>query len=490
MNREERLGKEEDGPSGGMEYPLPQLPVIPDRIFDITAYGAESDSLSLCTKSIQRTIDACAAAGGGRVVIPPGMWRTGPLRLHSRIELHAERGALVLFEPKPELYPLVSSHFEGVAAVRCQAPLEGEGLEDIAITGDGLFDGGGQGWRPIKRFKMTDGQWAKLLQSGGAVNEAGDMWWPSPEAMRGEALAERLRRQEASAPGSVAADDYLPARAYLRPALLSLRGCVRVRLEGPTFQNSPAWCLHLYDCEQVTVRRLSVRNPWHSQNGDGLDLESCRHSLVEHCTFDVGDDAICLKSGKDEEGRKRGLACEYATIRHCTVYHGHGGVVIGSEMSGGVRAVRVHDCQFSSTDIGLRFKSARGRGGVVEDIVMERIRMADIEREAVSFHLFYAGVEGSEGWDENSYEVTEETPVFRNITLRDISCRGAETALLVNGLPELPLCALTVEGLEAEAVRGVVARNADGMKLERLKLRTETKPEIQLYRCTNEMIRP
>ncbi|ANY67902.1 glycoside hydrolase [Paenibacillus sp. BIHB 4019] len=466
-----------------MRYPLPALPAIPDKSFLVTEFGAVPGSLTLCTASFQQAIDACSAAGGGRVIIPPGLWRTGPLRLHSRIELHAQQGALVLFEPKADLYPLVASHFEGESAVRCQAPLDGENLEDIAITGGGIFDGGGQGWRPVKRFKLTNEQWNGLLQSGGAVNDEGNMWWPSLEAMEGEALAHELRQR-----GVTACEAYLPARAYLRPTLLSLRGCSRVRLDGPTFQNSPAWCLHLYNCEQVTIRRLNVRNPWHSQNGDGLDLESCRHSLIEHCTFDVGDDAICLKSGKGEEARNRALPCEFVTIRHCTVYHGHGGIVIGSEMSGGVKAVYASDCQFISTDIGLRFKSVRGRGGVVEDIVMERIQMADIVREAISFHFFYAGVEGSEGCDEQLVEVTEETPVFRNITLRELTCHGAATALLINGLPELPLSGLTVDGLEATAVNGVIARYADHLKLEKLKLHTSTLPEVQLYQCNHSIV--
>lgn len=283
---------------------------------------------------------------------------------------------------------------------------------------------------------------------------------------------------------------YLPARAYLRPALLSLRNCRRVLLEGPTFQNSPAWCLHPMGCEQVTIRHIQVRNPWYSQNGDGLDLESCTHALVEHCGFDVGDDAICLKSGKDEEGRRAGRACRYITIRHCTVYHGHGGVVIGSEMSGGVHAVRVNDCVFMGTDIGLRFKSTRGRGGVVEDILVENIQMSGIVHEAVSFHLFYAGVEGSEGYDEQEVPVTEETPQFRNITLRNMACHGAATALLVNGLPEMPLAALTVENFTAISKRGIILRHAAGLKLDRIRLQTQEEPQVQMHKCSDvELVR-
>lgn len=461
-------------------YPLPELPVIPERTFNITDYGAEDGGLLLCTSAIQNTLDACAAAGGGKVVIPPGIWRTGPLTLHSRMNLCAELGALVLFEPDPGLYPLLFSHYEGNAGWRCQSPLDGEGLSDIAITGEGVFDGSGEGWRPVKRFKLTELQWKSLAASGGVLDEQGDIWWPSREAMEGEDYHRKLMQE-----GETAKEAYLPVRAYLRPALLSLRNCRRVLLEGPTFQNSPAWCLHPMGCEQVTVREIQVRNPWYSQNGDGLDLESCSHALVEHCSFDVGDDAICLKSGKDEEGRRAGMPCRYITIRNCTVYHGHGGVVIGSEMSGGVHAVRVSDCLFIGTDIGLRFKSTRGRGGVVEDIRMENIRMTGIIHEAVSFHMFYAGVEGSEGYSEQALPVTEETPQFRDISLKNIVCHGAATAMLVNGLPEMPLAGLTVDNFHAVSERGIVLRHAEGLKLDRIRLETQVAPPVQMQRCSN-----
>ncbi|KUP26398.1 glycoside hydrolase family 28 protein [Paenibacillus sp. DMB5] len=464
-------------------YLLPELPQIPERTFRITDYGAESGGLSLSTAAIQAVLDACAAAGGGTVIIPPGLWRTGPLTLHSRINLHAERGAMVQFVSDSSLYPLLPSYYEGNSGWRCQAPLDGDGLSDVAITGEGIFDGSGEGWRPVKRFKMTEQQWKKLTGSGGVVDEDGEIWWPSRAALEGEAYVRKLQES-----GETAMEAYLPARDYLRPTLLSLRNCRRVLLDGPTFQNSPAWCLHPMACEQITVRNVQVRNPWFSQNGDGIDLESCSHALVEHCSFDVGDDAICLKSGKDEEGRRLGKPCRYVTIRHCTVYHGHGGVVIGSEMSGGVHAVRVNDCLFIGTDIGLRFKSARGRGGVVEDIVMENITMSGIIHEAVSFHMFYAGVEGSEGHDVELLPVTEETPQFRDITLRNIVCQGANTALLVNGLPELPLAGLTVEKLRADSEQGIILRNADGLKLDGIRLQTAQLPALQITKCSNVTI--
>lgn len=470
----------QQNPISPEDYPLPELPKIPALAVNVLDYGAAEGGLELCTAALQAAIDDCAARGGGRVVVPAGLWRTGPLSLRSRIELHLAHGALMQFDPRFERYPLVPSHFEGRQGWRCQAPLDGAELTDVAVTGGGIFDGGGDGWRPVKRFKMTEPQWKQLTESGGVVDEAAGMWWPNAEAQGGAAYCRELRER-----GAENVEDYLPARTYLRPNLLSLRHCRRVLLDGPTFQNSPAWCLHPLGCEDVTIRRVQVRNPWYSQNGDGLDLESCTRALIEHSLFDVGDDAICLKSGKDEEGRRAKLPCRFVTIRHCTVYHGHGGVVIGSEMSGGVHAVRVSDCLFSGTDIGLRFKSVRGRGGVVEDIRVERIVMRDIRHEAISFHLFYAGVEGSEGSDDEWYPVTEETPIFRDIVIRDVTCGGAATALLVNGLPEMPLRNLKVEGLRAISRKGIILRHAEEVELTRIQLETSEPPQLSTHGCRN-----
>ena len=195
--------------------------------------------------------------------------------------------------------------------------------------------------------------------------------------------------------GSIDIVEYEPYRLFLRPVLVGLYNCTNVLLEGVTFQNSPAWNIHLFECEHVNVREVNVRNPWFSQNGDGIDLEACRYAVIEDCTFDVGDDAICMKSGKNEQGRRRGKPLEHVTIRGCTVYHGHGGFVIGSEMSGGVRHVTVENCTFIGTDVGLRFKSLRGRGGVVEHIAIRGVHMKDIAGPAISFNLFYESDNGS-----------------------------------------------------------------------------------------------
>jgi polygalacturonase len=214
--------------------------------------------------------------------------------------------------------------------------------------------------------------------------------------------------------------------------MVKIENSKRVMFDGPVFQNSPAWGIHPLMVEDLTVRNITVRNPWYSQNGDGIDVESCKNVIVENSNFDVGDDAICIKSGKDEDGRKRGIPCENLIIRNNIVYHGHGGVTVGSEMSGGVRNMHVSNCTFMGTDVGLRFKSNRGRGGVVENIFISGIRMTNIPTHAISFDLFYGGQSVFEMLEAeikdnlaNAEPVTEETPQFKNISIKNITVKGA-----------------------------------------------------------------
>ncbi|MBD2867092.1 glycoside hydrolase family 28 protein [Paenibacillus arenilitoris] len=456
------------------------LPGIPDYSVTITDYGAVGDGAFDNTKAFHEAIEACSEAGGGKVVIPPGIWLTGPLTLRSRIELHAAAGSLVVFSKRFDRYPILLSTYEGKRTYRCQSPLDGEGLEDIAITGGGVFDGSGDAWRPVKKSKLTDSQWRRLLQSGG-VADGNEMWWPTPAARDGQEILARIEGTGSDNPA-----DYEPARDYLRPCLLSLRNCKRILLDGPTFQNSAAWCLHPWASEQITIRSLTVRNPWYAQNGDGLDIDSCKYVTVEDCSFDVGDDAICLKSGKDEAGRLLGMPSERIRIRNCTVYRGHGGIVVGSEMSGGIKDVSVSDCTFIGTDIGIRFKSCRGRGGVVENIFIERIRMKDMIGDAISFNLFYEGKAGSGEYpDEAMVPVTAETPVFRNIRIRDIVCAGAQTALLINGLPEMPVDNLSVKRAVMTSKEGIVCRNGTNVSLRDMVLSIQEKPLVTLHQCRN-----
>jgi polygalacturonase len=457
-------------------------PVIPDLCVSIVDFGAVGDGQTLNTKPIADAIDKVAGKGGGKVVIPRGLWLTGPIILKSNINIHVEEGALVIFSSDKNLYPLIETSYEGMNTVRCTSPIYGFNLENISFTGKGIFDGSGEAWRPVKKEKLTESQWKKLVRSGGIVSEDGKTWYPSESYLEGQKMS------ATNVPGRLSGiNDYVSIKDFLRPVMVSLVNCKNILFDGPVFQNSPAWCIHPLLCENLTVRNITVRNPWFSQNGDGIDIESCTNAIVYDCSFDVGDDAICIKSGKDADGRKRGKPAENIIIRNCTVYHGHGGVTIGSEMSGGVRNVKVSGCTFIGTDVGIRFKSNRGRGGVVEDISFDSISMINIPTQAISFNLYYGGNEGGGSLvdEEVIMPVTEETPVFRNINFRNVTCKGASDAVFLQGLPEMNLMNITLENIYMEADNGMTCMDADGVHAARLRLITKNSPAINICNSRN-----
>jgi polygalacturonase len=466
--------------SGEIGAPSIPLPSFPDRAVSIFDHGAVPGGLVDNTAAIASAISACSRAGGGRVVIPRGIWLTGPIDLQSNIDLHVEEGALVLFSTNHSDYPLVETNFEGLDRIRCTSPISGRDLENIAITGRGIFDGSGHVWRPVKRSKTTAAQWHALVSSGGVVTDEGSIWWPAGGTPQGEALMRQLRHDGKSA----SPEEYAKVVGSLRPVLLSLVNCRRVLLDGPTFQNSPAWALHPLLCEDVTVRNIFVKNEWYAQNGDGLDLDSCRSVRVTGSVFDVGDDAICVKSGRDEAGRKRGRPCTDIWIDNCTVYRGHGGFTVGSEMSGGVCNVHVSDCTFVDTDLGLRFKSTRGRGGVVENIHVERVNMIRIAGEAISFNLWY-GRSRKDPEVSRPVPVSEETPIFRDIVIRDVVCRGASRAIAVHGLPEMPVQRIRLEHVSISSRRGAEFTCADTVEMKKCEIIAEDGPAVTVRDSSN-----
>jgi polygalacturonase len=469
--------------------PKVALPRIPARTVRITDHGARGDGTTLNTEAIAAAVAVCVKAGGGRVVVPRGVFLTGPIELKSRVELHLERGALLLFSPRFEDYPLVRTSYEGGRGVRAQSPIWANGAEDIAITGEGIIDGSGDAWRPVKKSKMTAGQWQALVASGGIVDAAGTTWWPSREAMQGADVVKVLLGRGDDVP----IGEYAVAREYLRPVMISLVECRRVLLDGPTFQNSPAWNIHPQRSEDLVIRNITVLNPWYSQNGDGLDLDSCRRAVVHNCRFDVGDDAICVKSGRDEYGRALGRPTEDVLVTDDVVYHGHGGFTVGSEMSGGVRNILVERCTFLGTDIGLRFKTTRGRGGVVEKIWVRDIQMKEIATDAIGFNMYYGGDAPTDAGDtpgtpRASMPVNEGTPQFRDIVLERIFCSGADRAVMLEGLPEMPIRAVVLNDVRIRARRGLATIGADAITLRRVEIGVRSGPVVALRDSRNVSI--
>ncbi|WP_082489555.1 glycoside hydrolase family 28 protein [Pedobacter sp. Leaf176] len=464
------------------------LPVIQQVKFkkdttSIIVYGAKGDGLTLNTSNINKAIASVSEKGGGVVLIPSGLWLTGPIELKSNVNLHLKRDAILQFTDDFNQYKLVEGNWEGQPAWRNQSPISGTKLENIAITGSGIIDGNGGAWRMVKKDKLTETQWQKLVASGGSVSEDGKLWYPSQKAVKGS----KTKNAGVMVPGKTAAD-YEDIKDFLRPNLVVLTSCKKILLEGVTFQNSPAWNLHPLMCEDLTLRNLQVKNPWFAQNGDGVDVESCKNVLIEGSTFDVGDDGICIKSGRDESGRKRGMPTENVIIRNNIVYHAHGGFVIGSEMSGGAKNIWVYDCSFIGTDIGLRFKTTRGRGGVVENIYVNNINMIDIPGEAILFDMYYAAQdpvplagEKREAIKTVTVPVTEATPQFKSFYIKDVVANGAEKAIFIRGLPEMNIKDVHLENVTIQAKKGIEIIEASGISLKNVNVITDnTNPIVHV----------
>jgi polygalacturonase len=457
--------------------------------FAITKYGAVGDGLTANTAAVQQAIEACAKAGGGVVLVPPGQWRTGPLTLRSHVNLHLATGALVQFSDKLADYQLIKTSWEGVAAVRNQPLLYGQNLEDVAITGGGIFDGAGAAWYMVQKARTLPGEWQKLVAAGGVLNEKQDRWYPTAQALKGTTTKEA----GVLTPEKQNIADFAEIKDYLRPDMLVLDHCQRLLLEGVTFQNSPAWTLHPLLSQDITIRRVTVLNPPYSPNTDALDLESCQNGLVENCTFSAGDDGICIKSGRNEQGRARGVPTENFRIRDCTVYRAHGGFVIGSEMSGGARNIYASNLTFIGTDIGLRFKTTRGRGGVVENIFIDHITMKDISGEAILFDMYYMikdpapQVAGSKERPVSPpMPVDAGTPQFRRIYIDQLTCMGARTGIMVRGLPEMAIQDIGIKNAVIQSERGLICIEADRVALQHVTLLpTTTDPVLEVHNSQN-----
>jgi len=450
------------------EMPVIDKPVFPDKKVSITEYGGVADGKTLNTNAFEKAMLDLSNRGGGTLTVPSGIWFTGPIVFRSNINLHLESGALILFSPDFNLYPLVKTVYEGTETQRCQSPISGKNLENIAITGKGAINGSGDAWRPLKKSKVTDAHWKSVINSGGVLKDP-ELWLPSEKALKGDSImANNLQK-------SIKSEDWSSIKDYLRPVMISFTECKNVLLEGVLFENSPSWNIHPLMCENLIIDNIDVRNPSYSQNGDGLDIESCKNVIVTDCSFDVGDDAICIKSGKDEEGRHRAIPTQNVIVNNCRVFKGHGGFVVGSEMSGGVKNISVSNCQFMGTNIGLRFKSVRGRGGVVENIYINNINMFDIIHEPLSFDLYY--------FTKRSDEipvVDETTPVFRDIHISNIIARNSNKAMFFNGLPEMNISNINVENVIITSKQGAELSDAQNINFKNVGIYSEESPALTL----------
>ncbi len=456
-----------------LPFPMPEVkvPVIPDYQVCLSDFGADPTGQALSTEAFVKAVDALTQKGGGHLIVPSGVWLTGPIVLKSNIDLHLEMGAVIQFAADESLYPLLDVSFEGLNTRRCQSPLSANGAENISVTGKGAIDGNGQYWRPVKRQKVTESHWKKFLAVPGSQEMKAGYWVPSEGYAKGEQGANM------NVPMAETDEEWNAVKRFLRPVMVNFVNCKNVMLQGVIFQNSPAWNLHPLMCENVIIDDVLVRNPEYAQNGDALDLESCKNCLIVNSRFDAGDDGICIKSGKDADGRKRGIPCENVVVDGCTVFAGHGGFVVGSEMSGGVRNFKVSNCQFLGTDVGLRFKSTRGRGGIVENIYIDGISMMNIVNDAITFNMYYGGISVAEAKEAGivtdnvtKKPVDETTPIFRNIDIRNVVCNGAGRAMEFNGLPEMPVDGIRLKDITIRAQEDAVFTNCTNIQQENVRI--------------------
>ena len=462
-------------------------PVIPDLRVSVKDFGGVGDGVTLNTEAFAKAMKHLSDKGGGHLDVPAGIWLTGPIEILSNCDLHVTPNAVIIFDPDRDLYPIIQTVFEGLDTRRCESPVHAEGARNISITGGGVLDGSGEAWRMVKKSKLTDGEWRKLVASGGIVSRDGRIWYPD------EGFEKATMFSNMNVPSvDLTEEQWNEIKSFLRPNMVSLRNCENVLLEDCSFQNSPCWNVHPLMCKNLIVNCVNIRNPYYSQNGDAIDVDSCENVLITNSTFDAGDDGICIKSGKDADGRRRARPCKNLIVDNCTVFHGHGGFTVGSEMSGGVENIKVSNCRFLGTDVGLRFKSKRGRGGVVKNIYINDIYMKDILADAILFDLFYGGksaVEAAAEKDETvnvpAVPVDETTPEFRDIYISNVCCNGASKAMLFNGLPEMPVTNINVSDCTITADEGITLRNSQDITFKNVKCYPENGDAITTRRVKN-----
>lgn len=374
-----------------------EAPAIPDRDFLVTEHGAKADGKTDCRAAVAKAIRACHEAGGGRVVLTEGKWFCkGPIHLLSKVNLHLQKGATLQFSNEPnDFLPEVHTRFEGTEVMMWSPPIYAFEQHDIALTGEGTIDGG-----------ADDKHWWNWKQIGsGDIKRLGEM---------GEK--------------DVAVSERRFGGSQLRVNFVQPYRCERVLIEGITVHRSPMWCLNPVLCKNVTVRGVTVDS--HGPNNDGCNPESCSGVLIEKCFFDTGDDCIAIKSGRNADGRRVNTPSENIVVRNCTMRDGHGGVVMGSEMSGGIRNVFVEDCEMSSPNLerAIRLKSNSMRGGYLRNMQVRNIRVGEVADAVLQIDLVYSKPESG-----------PHPPSVSDVVLENVTAEKSKRPLHLVGTAESPI---------------------------------------------------
>ncbi|HEX5218326.1 MAG TPA: glycoside hydrolase family 28 protein [Verrucomicrobiae bacterium] len=400
-------------------------PTFADRDFDVTKFGGAGEGTTVNSAAFRKAIEACAQAGGGRVVVPAGKFLTGPIHLRSGVNLHLAEGAEIIFSDKFEDYlPPVLVRVGGIELYNYSPLIYARDCTNIAVTGKGKLNGNAKAW-----------------------------WdWKSRETKQGFEMGAKGVPVEQRVFGTT--------EAAIRPSFLSFVGCTNILLEDFTIGSGPNWTIHPIYCQNTTIRGVKVITD--GPNNDGIDPDSCRDMLIENCTFDTGDDCVVLKSGYNEDGWRVGRPTENVIMRNCFSKRGHGGLVIGSEMSGDVRNVFMEDCEFEGTDRAIRIKSRRGRGGVVENIYARNLKVKEMKYEVAILNMDYSA-------DKNK-AANEKPPVFRNMQFEKITGDGAPTAILIQGLDDSPIENIRFMNMTVKSTKGAVVNYAKGLIFDNVQI--------------------
>jgi polygalacturonase len=447
--------------------------------YDITSYGAIKNTGADNTAAIQQALDTCSSNGGGTVYVPAGEFKTGPIEIYSNTTLYLETGSVLSFLDDFNQYPIVKTRWSGYVCHGFMPLVFGQNVSNVAIKGDGVLDGNGQKWWEVNRRLRKGEQYEcektlEIKQANSDFTEPADtnlVEWPSQ---------------------------------FLRPPLVQFYHARHVTINGVTVRNSPFWNTHLVFCEDVSIHQVHFQNPSDTPNGDGLDIDSCLNVRISDCHFDVGDDCVVLKSGINEDGRKYNTPTKNVTITNCTMHHGHGGVVFGSENSGGIENVTVSNCVFDGTDRGIRIKTNRERGSYIRNILVNNIWMDDVLCPIAINSFYRHGVSRSNPHllDAKTIPVTEKTPVVEKIRISNVTARNCSAAAgFIYGLPEMPIKDVaidhvtiemtddeTIPGGEPDMVReviemageGIFAKYVQNLSLHHVRIKTRKGPALVL----------
>lgn len=413
-------------------------PKFPKKDFKITKFGAVADGKTDCTEAFRKAIEACSKAGGGRVVVPKGEFLTGAIHLKSNVNLHVSKGATVKFSTDEDKYPIVHTRWEGMELMNYSALIYAYGQENIAVTGEGTLDGQGDN----------------------------EHWWPWNGRDRYGWKQGAPNQRPARAKLYKMMDEGVPVEqrvfgkgSYLRPNFIQPYKCKNVLIEGVKILNSPMWEVHPVLCENVTINKVWIAS--HGPNNDGCDPESCKDVLIKDCYFDTGDDCIAIKSGRNNDGRRIGVPTENIIVQGCIMKDGHGGITVGSEISGGVRNLFAENCKLDSPNLdhALRVKNNAQRGGLLENFYFRNITVGQVAHAVITIDFNYE--EGAKG---------AFIPVMRNYVVENLTSGKSKHGMDIQGLPNAPVYDVRIENSTFDNVaEGNVMKNVKGVKLENVR---------------------